>query len=497
VNSESDLRQYLPYSLAATFLVVVVPILLESALKLAGLVRSPFIAVALAVVLAGGAAWAGAKWWARRPGSRDLVFAELMIWGLVRRFRTERRLARAANLLGVREEAGGNVGGKRSVEMLEQLSSGLEARDAYTHGHSRRVARLAHVIATRMGLDGRDVAKIRTAAAIHDVGKIRVPRAILNKPIGLTDAEFEIMRRHSADGAEMAAGIGDPDIAAMVRHHHERLDGSGYPDRLAGEEIPLGARIIAVADVFDSMTSSRPYRPALAHTKAIEILKRDAGSRLDPKAVRTFMSYYSGRNEIEGWALAGQVTQLFTNWLGGAFKGVAAPVAQAAATVAAAAMLSGAALGLGVGPHDSPGRNASLQSAAASYQAAGHQAVSSRSGRRRKRRRLAAPFDAHEKPSATESNPRGAMPGRPDGHAPGTARPRDPAPANPRQPANSPAPSGQPPSTPESAPPSSSDPAGGEPGTDSGTQPPPPADPDHGKKNGIGVGGVPPGHEGQ
>ena len=82
-----------------------------------------------------------------------------------------------------------------------------------------------------MGLDGRDVAKIRTAAAIHDVGKIRVPRAILNKPIGLTDAEFEIMRRHSADGAEMAAGIGDPDIAAMVRHHHERLDGSGYPDR--------------------------------------------------------------------------------------------------------------------------------------------------------------------------------------------------------------------------------------------------------------------------
>jgi HD-GYP domain-containing protein (c-di-GMP phosphodiesterase class II) len=496
MKSESNLKQYLPHSFAATFLVVVVPVLLESALKLAGLLTSPFLAIALAVILAGGAATAGAGWWARRPGSRDLVFAELMIWGLVRRFRTERRLTRASGLLGVGEGATGKTaGGRHSVEMLERLSSALEARDAYTHGHGGRVARLSHMIATRMGVAPGEVAKIRTAAAIHDVGKISTPRAILNKPTRLTDGEVEVMRRHPADGAAMTAGINDPDITAMVMHHHERLDGSGYPDQLAGEEIPLGARIIAVADTFDSITSTRPYRPALRHTRAIEVLNREAGSRLDSKAVSAFMSYYSGRKEIEGWALASQVPQQFAGWLGGVFRGVAAPVTQAAATVAAAAMLSGAALGFGVDRHSGAEAHAGRPSVAASYEVPRVQTENSKPSLHSRRHHRIRRRHTGQRPTLGGGAVEGAEPRRGAGPAgSGPARGgAETAPATSPGDTSSPAPSSPPPSTPQSVPSPPPSPTAGGTGTDPVTQPA--TDPANGgKKNGIGVGGVPPGH---
>ncbi|MGH2969681.1 MAG: HD-GYP domain-containing protein, partial [Solirubrobacteraceae bacterium] len=329
--------------LLATFAVAVVPTLVVSAIQLTGRLNgvTSFV-VAMCLALAAGLA--GSALWSRRPGSRDVVFADLMLWGWIRRLRTERRLADATQLLGL---AGPDSRSDRRVELLEQLATALEARDPYTHGHSRRVARHAHMIARQMGLSGAQVATIRSAAALHDVGKVETPRAVLNKPGRLTDEEFATIKRHPVDGAEMVAVLGDPELAAIVRHHHERLDGRGYPDGLAGEQIPLGARIIAVADTFDAITSSRPYRRALAHKKAIDTLKREAGAQLDAAVVSAFLSYYSGRRRSLPWlAVIADGPQRGLAWLAGALHGAgAAPLAKGASAVGVSALVGGSLLG--------------------------------------------------------------------------------------------------------------------------------------------------------
>jgi HD-GYP domain-containing protein (c-di-GMP phosphodiesterase class II) len=138
------------------------------------------------------------------------------------------------------------------------------------------------------------VTKVRRAGAFHDVGKVEVPIEIINRPGPLSAEEFELVKRHAAVGARMLAESGDEELAAMVLHHHERYDGSGYPDGLAGEEIPLGSRIVAVADTIDAVTSARPYRPAMGPRKGLELLQREAGTQLDPRVVDAFCSRYSG-----------------------------------------------------------------------------------------------------------------------------------------------------------------------------------------------------------
>jgi hypothetical protein len=223
-----------------------------------------------------------------------------MLWGWARRCWAERRLTRARELYESARKAGPTV----SIDLLQGLSKRLEARDTYTHGHSRRVARHAASIARTMRLSPTEIAKIRTAATVHDVGKLHIPREILNNPGRLTDEEFAIVKLHPGDGAEMLAEVGDPEIAAMVRHHHERIDGHGYPDGLTGSQIPLGARIIAVADTFDAITSARAYRRASNHKKALDILSREAGSQLDGAAVAAFLRGYSPRRSLALLAFA-------------------------------------------------------------------------------------------------------------------------------------------------------------------------------------------------
>src|SRR5215212_6223225 len=276
------LTRYLPHVAVATFAVVGLPALIASAVQaLLGLggVLSVVLAMALSILFAR----AGSALWMRLPASRDIVLGDLRVRGWLRRMRAERRLTRVEQLLGH-----GELSSVRRTELLKTLASGLEARDSYTHGHSKRVARHAEAIARGMGLSREQVAKIRTAASVHDVGKIRTPRAILSKPGALSDRERSVMERHVAKGAEMVLGLGDAEITAMVRSHHERLDRSGYPDGLRAEDIPLGARIIAVADTFDSMTSARPYRRASSHKHAIDVLAAESGARLDPRAVAAF-----------------------------------------------------------------------------------------------------------------------------------------------------------------------------------------------------------------
>jgi HD-GYP domain-containing protein (c-di-GMP phosphodiesterase class II) len=293
-------RRYLPIAVLTTALVVVLPAALVSVSVPRGgplmIAASGLAAVALSTAIA----TAGAAFWKRQPGSRDIVFADLLLWGWLRRSWSERRLSQTRSLFDSARKSGPEV----SIELVTGLSRLLEARDAYTHGHGQRVARYATRIAEAMHLAPVEIAKIQTAAAVHDVGKLYTPREILNNPGRLSDAEYEIAKRHAAWGARMLSGVGDEEIMAMVRHHHERIDGRGYPDGLAGSEIPLGARIIAVADTFDAITSSRAYRAACTQKNALDVLAREAGVQLDDAAVAAFRSRYSGRRSVVGLALA-------------------------------------------------------------------------------------------------------------------------------------------------------------------------------------------------
>lgn len=304
-SAPTRLLRYLPLVVLTTASVVVLPAALVVTFVPRGgsllMVASTASAVAVSVAIAS----VEAALWTRRSGSRDLVFADLMLWGWSRRCWTERRLAQARALYDSARKAGPAV----SIELLEELSKRLEARDAYTQGHNRRVARHAERIARAMQLSVTEIAKIHTAATVHDVGKIYTPREILNNPGRLTDREYAIVKLHAGDGADMLATVGDPEITSMVRHHHERIDGHGYPDGLAGSDIPLGARIIAVADTFDAITSSRAYRPAGTHKKALDILSQQAGSQLDGTAVSAFLGCYSARRSVAWFAFATVVPQ--------------------------------------------------------------------------------------------------------------------------------------------------------------------------------------------
>ena len=302
---------YLPQVIVATGVVAVLPALVVLAVRDSGLITSYLLVALLGVAMSLLGSTLGRAYWQRRPGSRNLLFSELMIWGYIHRRYTERRLNSARSVLGALSNAQSTMENglspERQAKLLEGFARSLDARDPTTYGHSRRVARYSWMIATRMSLTREDVARIRTAAAIHDIGKIQTPDSILNKRGPLTDEEYGVMKQHAANGALMAVALHDPDLTATVRHHHERLDGTGYPDRLAGEEIPIGSRIIAVADTFDALTANRPYRRAKTHLEALEVLKKEAGSQLDPAAVRAFCAHYSGRRGMTLW---GWVTSL-------------------------------------------------------------------------------------------------------------------------------------------------------------------------------------------
>jgi HD-GYP domain-containing protein (c-di-GMP phosphodiesterase class II) len=169
-----------------------------------------------------------------------------------------------------------------SFQSLLGLANALEAKDVYTRGHSERVAALARRTALAAGVAAGAADIIAQAGLLHDLGKIGIPERVLRKPGPLSEEEWAVMRRHPVVGAQIVAPLEFfADGAVIVRHHHERHDGSGYPDGLRGELIPLGARIVAVADVYDALTSDRPYRPRLAHAEAVRRLDAEADQTLD------------------------------------------------------------------------------------------------------------------------------------------------------------------------------------------------------------------------
>ena len=183
---------------------------------------------------------------------------------------------------------------KRRLEVratgVGALLAALEARDGYTGGHAQAVVEHSVAVARRMGLSEKEVAEVEQAALLHDVGKIGVGDAILNKPQALNDAEWEVMRMHPVIGEQLVASTnGLAHLAPIIRAEHERWDGKGYPDGLKGEEIPLASRVILVCDAFHAMTSDRPYRKALGVEGALGELEKNAATQFCPRTVETFL----------------------------------------------------------------------------------------------------------------------------------------------------------------------------------------------------------------
>jgi diguanylate cyclase (GGDEF)-like protein/putative nucleotidyltransferase with HDIG domain len=184
------------------------------------------------------------------------------------------------------------------------LARAVDARDAYTGEHSAEVGELAARIAARMGLEVEEVELLRLAGSLHDVGKLAIPEEILRKPGPLNEAERIVLERHPQIGFRMLDSLGIEPVATWVLHHHERWDGGGYPDCLDGESIPLGARILFVADAYDAMTTERVYRGRLSHEQALRELERCAGTQFDPGVVTAFKDELAESEEREDVALA-------------------------------------------------------------------------------------------------------------------------------------------------------------------------------------------------
>jgi putative two-component system response regulator len=185
-----------------------------------------------------------------------------------------------------------------NIEMLSRLAAAAEFRDDDTGQHTRRVGDLSVSIAERLGMTELEVGLIRLAAPLHDVGKIALPDTILCKPGRLTEAEFEHMKSHATVGGQMLSGSAFAllEVAQQVAlTHHEKWDGSGYPNGIAGEEIPIAGRIVAVADVFDALTHVRPYKAAWSRADAIAEITSDAGRHFDPRVVEAFLVGFRGR----------------------------------------------------------------------------------------------------------------------------------------------------------------------------------------------------------
>jgi HD-GYP domain-containing protein (c-di-GMP phosphodiesterase class II) len=179
------------------------------------------------------------------------------------------------------------------INMVKSLVFAIEAKDEYTRGHSERVSKYSMLLGLKLGLNEVELGDLKWASILHDIGKIGIPESILNKPESLTDEEFDVIKGHSRKGGDIIKPVHQlaGSIPSIV-HHHERYDGKGYPNGLTGDQIPLGARIIAVADTFDAINSHRAYRGARSQETAMAILEEVSGSQLDPRMVAAFKKVY-------------------------------------------------------------------------------------------------------------------------------------------------------------------------------------------------------------
>jgi HD-GYP domain-containing protein (c-di-GMP phosphodiesterase class II) len=193
------------------------------------------------------------------------------------------------------------------LQITQTMAQTLDARDPYTAGHSSRVSDYSVAIAEAMNLSASEVDVIRTGANFHDIGKIGIPDAVLQKPGPLTEAEFGVIKRHPVIGKRILEGVAKfHDYLSIVELHHENHDGTGYPWGLRGDNVPLEARIVHVVDAYDAMTTNRPYRPALSHDQAVSIIRTHSGTQFDPAVVEVFLRLVQSSSAIlESPAISG------------------------------------------------------------------------------------------------------------------------------------------------------------------------------------------------
>lgn len=177
-----------------------------------------------------------------------------------------------------------------STEIIQALAHAVDVRDEYTSGHCFRVSEMAYQIGKQLGLNQEELLYLKWSGILHDIGKLGIPEEIINKPGKLTPEEYDMIKQHTAMGLKILSGITPaPHIVEGIYYHHERMDGSGYPDGVAGKHIPLQARIIAVSDVWDALTSKRSYRDSLSKEEALAIMEKGRGNQFDPLILDIFM----------------------------------------------------------------------------------------------------------------------------------------------------------------------------------------------------------------
>ena len=218
-----------------------------------------------------------------RQGAMDFIRKPLVAEVLVLRVRHTIELVRLERDLAAEVRRKTQAIERLSLHIVETLAEAIDAKDTYTHGHSKRVAEYAIEIARRFGYGEEACRELYMMGLLHDVGKIGIPDAVINKPGRLTDAEFSLIRTHPPKGAKILSNIEEmPGLATGARWHHERYAGGGYPDGLVGEGIPEAARIIAVADAYDAMTSCRSYRDSMPQDRVREEIEKGKGRQFDP-----------------------------------------------------------------------------------------------------------------------------------------------------------------------------------------------------------------------
>lgn len=293
-----SVKPFFAHAMLATLGVIFLPLVVVFGLM--AVIEVPiFLAAVLGVALAIALMVVGNALWSRRAEAFDIGFSELMLWRWARRRHAEEELAHGARLLGL-DRSGQpiddvRISPEQQLQVLKDLTAALESKDPYTHGHSQRVERHSYRTAAAMGLSAEDIEDLRKAAALHDVGKIRVPDRILRKAGPLTPEERTIVEEHAVVGAWMVSSVGNADVIAAVRHHHERWDGAGYPDGLSGSDIPLFARLISVSDAYDAITSTRPYRASAGRDEAVDALRAGAGTHFDPEITEKFIESLPSR----------------------------------------------------------------------------------------------------------------------------------------------------------------------------------------------------------
>jgi diguanylate cyclase (GGDEF)-like protein/PAS domain S-box-containing protein/putative nucleotidyltransferase with HDIG domain len=239
--------------------------------------------------------------WARSltEGEQDIE-SQAYPHKLVHEAQTGMLTTAAGSLATVLHDLGvSQVAAALDLRSIAALGAAAEIKDRYTHGHQERASLWAAALAEDMGLPSEQVRDIRIAGLLHDIGKISVSEGILNKPSKLTEEEFNKVKQHAPAGAKIMLSEAEAlqQLAAIVRHHHEHFDGTGYPDGIAGQHIPLEARIMSVVDVFDAMTHERAYRKALSREEAIAEIERGAGTQFDPEVVKAFLALVKRRSE--------------------------------------------------------------------------------------------------------------------------------------------------------------------------------------------------------